>query len=566
MIKIDREKIRKWLDYLIGVVAGIAFLVLLIQWGFKLGDSHRRLFNTIDSIVLCVFLLETVLRFLLTPEKKGYLKKNWIDLIVFVPFVQFVRGIKMARIFIILRQLIVMSSLFSRTKRLQKLISLLGFRPAQLLVVSFLMTILIGAFLLTLPIASHSGEALGFIDALFTATSATCVTGLIVKDTGTFFSLFGQLVILALMQIGALGIMTFSVTLFLAVGKKMSNREAMVMQDVLDQDSFAGILGLIRFIARMTLTVELLGAVFLFVGFMPYFQNPLQCLYISVFHSISAFCNAGFSLFSDSLVGFAGDVTINMTVAFLIIFGGIGFIVVEDIWNKYVTGKRSKSLGLKLHTKLVLVTSFILVIIGTLSIFFAESNCALKNMPLKKQILISFFQSVSTRTAGFNSIDIGAMTNASIFSMIVLMFIGASAGSTGGGIKTTTAWVMWRAFTSTLLNRDNISAFKRKIPDAVVAKSVAVFVLSLGLVIVFMYIISILESLPFRELLFEVVSAFGTVGLSCGITASLHMHGKLLITALMFLGRVGPLTMVLAFSGYRRKINYVYAEERILVG
>jgi trk system potassium uptake protein TrkH len=204
--------------------------------------------------------------------------------------------------------------------------------------------------------------------------------------------------------------------------------------------------------------------------------------------------------------------------------------------------------------------------VGTICIFVAENNVNFANMPLKEKILISFFQSASARTAGFNSVDIGTMTSGSLFIIIVLMFIGASPGSTGGGIKTTTFWILLESFSSNLQNKEDINAFKRKIPNMTVGKAVAIFILSLGLVILFMYLLTIFETLPFRDMLFEIVSAFGTVGLSCGITAKLHMAGKLLITVLMFLGRLGPLTIVLAFSGYKRRINYTYAEEKIMVG
>ena len=216
---LNTQKITTALDYLIGIVAGVSFFGLLIQWGFHLSQTHRVFFQRVDTAVLFVFLFDIVIRFTLTPVKKGYFKQHWMDLIVFIPFIQFIQGIRTARVFVIIRQIIVLFALFSRTKRLQKLVSLLGLKPAQMLMVSFAMTILVGAFLLTLPIATTSGSGLNFIDALFTSTSATCVTGLAVRDTGTFFSLFGQIVILALIQIGALGIMTFSVTVFMAVGK-----------------------------------------------------------------------------------------------------------------------------------------------------------------------------------------------------------------------------------------------------------------------------------------------------------------------------------------------------------
>ncbi|MFH1460314.1 MAG: TrkH family potassium uptake protein [Candidatus Omnitrophota bacterium] len=552
---------------ILAITAVFSLLILALHSAIPILDIHPIHKNLIDFTVLCIFTITALLRFFTVKPKKEYFKNYWLDFIVIIPCLYFLKGIYTACLFVIIHQALIFLRQCFRKKVIEKIISLLGLKPAQLLAVSFLMTILLGAVLLTLPLSTKNGEGLSFVDALFTATSATCVTGLIVQDTGNFFSLFGQCVILLLIQVGALGIMTFSVTLFLAAGKSISNREAMAMQDVLDQDSIAGILELVIFIAKMTIIIELLGTIFLYFGFEPYISDPGQRMYVSVFHSISAFCNAGFSVFPDSLMKFSRDVTINLTISFLIIFGGLGFIVVKDIRDKYIKDERPKSIGLKLHTKLVLVMTIILLIAGTVFIYFAEYNQILKGMPFRDQILISFFQSVSARTAGFNTVDIGRMNNASLFVIIILMFIGASAGSTGGGIKTTTFWVIIESFFSNLKNKDNISVFKRKIPDSIVGKSIAIFVLSLALVIVFMYLVSCYETqISFRDLIFEVVSAFGTVGLSCGITGSLHVPGKLLITILMFLGRLGPLTAVLAFAGYKRKINYTYAEEKLMVG
>ncbi len=557
------------LDIVIGIVGAASLVMLLIEWGLMpiIKGMGITVLDRVDNIVLIIFLVSVLWRFIQAPSKKDYFKNYWIDLLVFVPLVCFFKGIHNAKLFLVIREAIVLIGFWNKNKFSQRLISLLGLKPAHLLIASFGMTILIGTFLLTLPVSTATGQGLNFVDALFTSTSATCVTGLIVRDTGTFFSGFGQFVILALIQIGALGIMTFSVTLFLFAGKQMSNKDAMTMQDVLDQDSLAGIRGLIYFIAKMTIFVELLGAIFLYVGFEPYISDPWQRLYVSLFHSISAFCNAGFSLFSDNMMHYVKDDVINLTIAFLIIFGGLGFIVVKDVWGKFVKKDRPRSLGLKVHTKIVLSITTFLIIAGTVCIFFAENNSAiLSGMTLKDKILVSFFQSVSTRTAGFNTIDIGQMANGSIFSMIILMFIGASAGSTGGGIKTTTFWMILKSFTSSMHSKDDIDSFKREIPRNIVQKSMAIFVLALSFVITFMYLVSLFENLPFRDLIFEVVSAFGTVGLSTGITASLHVPGKILITMLMFLGRLGPLTVVLAFSGYKRKINYTFAQEKIMVG
>ena len=559
--------INKILELVFIVLGIISAVCLLVQWGISVtGHVLLAVFNIIDQAIFAVFLVSSAARFLFSRSKKDFFKNYWMDLIILIPGIQLLQGIHSARISILLRQMIVLLLFCSKNKVSDKLIRLLGLKPAQLLVITFVMTILIGTFLLTMPLSTKSGQGLDFVDALFTATSATCVTGLAVKDTGTFFSLFGQIVILVLIQVGALGIMTFSVTLFMAAGKKLSNKQAMAMQDVLDQDSMAGILELVGFIAKMTIFLELLGAIFLYVGFEPYISAPGQRLYVSLFHSISAFCNAGFSLFSDSLMSYAKDPLINITISLLIICGGIGFIVVKDINDKYVKRKRPMSLGLKLHTKIVVAMTAILLLAGTVLFYVAENNHILKGMNVKDKVLISFFQSATARTAGFNSVDIGALGNASIFMLIILMFVGASSGSTGGGIKTTTFWILIKAFFGNLRNKEHLNSFNRKIPDSTVGKAIAVFILSLALVIVFMYLLSITEHTTFRDLIFEVVSAFGTVGLSCGITAKLSVPGKFLITILMFLGRVGPLTIILAFAGYHKKVNFKYAEERVMVG
>ncbi|RKY36592.1 MAG: potassium transporter Trk [Candidatus Omnitrophota bacterium] len=563
---IKTNKVNKFLDSLIGIVAFLCFFVLFLEWGLKIGNAYRSIFNTFDAVILFIFLLEIIMRFLFYPSKKEYFKKYWIDILILIPFIQFIHGLNTARIFIVLKQIVIIFRILVHTKIIQKLISLLGLKPAQLLVVSFITTILIGAFLLTLPIAAKNGQSLNFIDALFTATSATCVTGLIVKDTGTFFAPFGQLVILSLIQAGALGIMTFSITLFLAVGQKMSYKEAITMQEVLDQESIMDILGLIKFIAKMTILIEFIGALFLYAGFMNYLPNPGFRLYAALFHSISAFCNAGFSIFPDSLTAFARDVPLNLCFSFLIIIGGLGFIVVKDIYDKYITKKTPKTIGLKLHSKIVLTMTTALLIIGTVCIFCAENNSAFKDMILQDKLLISFFQSVTARTAGFNTLNINLLSNASIFSLIVLMFIGASSGSTGGGIKTTTFSMILMSVTSRLKNKDHVSIFKRKIPDLITSRALIIFISSIAMIILFAYLTAIFENLAFRDIIFEVVSAFGTVGLSCGITAKLHPAGKILITLLMFLGRLGPLTILLAFSRYKRKIYYKYAEEKIMVG
>jgi len=435
---------------------------------------------------------------------------------------------------------------------------LLSIKPAQLMALSFLGAIGIGTMLLCLPQATATGEPLSVIDALFTATSATCVTGLIVRDTGSYFSLFGQLVILGLIQIGGLGIMTFSVTLGLALRRGMGKRHQFVMRDILDYDSASGIAELVKFILKMTIFFEVLGGALLFFNWSFTTGYNLTTLYQAFFHAISGFCNAGFSLFSNSLQGFRADLATNVIMSALIITGGLGFIVISDFYRH----RRIKS-----QTKMVLLVTLILLAAGTLFIYLAESNNALAGLPLGEKIMASFFQSVTARTAGFNTIPTANLARGSLFFIVILMFIGASSGGTGGGIKTNTFGIIVKAVMSAIRNRPQVEIYKRTVPRAVVRKAIAI--LLIGIFILSGFFISLLftqDSADFEGLLFEAASAFGTVGLSTGITGTLNEISKFLIIALMFIGRLGPLTIALALTRRRPEANYEYAEERIMVG
>lgn len=434
---------------------------------------------------------------------------------------------------------------------------LLGIKSTHLMIFSFLCVIGIGTFLLRLPQATASGENLNFIDALFTATSATCVTGLIVRDTGTYFSLFGQLVILALIQAGGLGIMTFSVTLALAMGRGMGKRHQFVMRDILDYDSLAGISELAKFIFKMTLFFELIGGTLLFFSWSFASGYSVTVLYQAFFHAVSGFCNAGFSLFSNSLQGFRADPATNVIMASLIIIGGLGFIVVYDLCHR-----RFKS-----QSKMVLVITLALLAAGTAFIYLTEQNNALAGLPLGEKLLASFFQSVTARTAGFNTIPTSGLRSASLFFIVILMFIGASSGGTGGGIKTNTLGIVIKMVMSAIRNRPRVELFRRTIPFNVIRKAVAI--LMIGIFVLSGFFISLLltqENGSFRDILFEATSAFGTVGLSTGMTAELNLAGRALVVALMFIGRLGPLTIALALTRKRPEVNYEYAEERVMVG
>jgi len=558
----------KKLDYFIGIVAIFAFLLLIAQLSSYF-DHYAHLIKFVNFIILSLFICDVLCRFIFSKDRKNHIRRNWLDFIVFIPLLQFVKGIQNTSLFVILWQIVIVLMLVSRVKRANKFITLLSLKPAQLMVASFASAIGVGTVLLMLPIATKAGIKTSLVDAVFTATSATCVTGLIVKDTAGHFSAFGQAVILALIQIGGLGIMTFSVSLVLFLSKRIEMQRRIIMQEVLDQSAALDVKTLVLFIAKMTLSFELVGAACLFVIWRDRFPGVIETAYHAVFHSISAFCNAGFSTFSDSLKGFSGDIYTNVVICLLIFLGGLGFTVVRDIYDNLKSrfqGKSREVFRFRTQTKIVLTTSIVLILIGAAAIYAFERYNTFSGMGDKEKILCSVFQSITSRTAGFNTCDISGLSSATFLIMMVLMFIGGSPGSTAGGIKTTTAAILWATITSGFKQSENTETYKRTIPAEAIKKTISVFAVSLGVVVVFCLSLLYVERKIFSSLLFEAMSAFGTVGLSTGITPALSLKGKILITALMFVGRLGPLTIGYAFTRYRRPARYRYAEERVMIG
>lgn len=448
-------------------------------------------------------------------------------------------------------------------------------RPPQIVIFSFLITIILGATVLSLPQSSSDGVSIGIIDAFFTATSATCVTGLIVKDTGSAFSRFGHTVILLLIQIGGLGIMTFSTFFAILFGRKLTLRENVVVKGALDHHSVVGLKALIIYILGITLGIEAIGAVCLY--------PKLGDVYSSIFHSISTFCNAGFSLNAASFIKYREDAYVNLVMASLIVLGGIGFIVIIDLpkickWFFRKIFLRShediKHLfsRISLQTKLAVSISVILLVAGGIVFFLIENNRLLYGYGLKGKILASFFQSVTARTAGFNTVSIQNLASPTLFFLIILMVIGASPGSTGGGIKTCTLGVIVAWAWAMIRNRPTIHIFKRNIPRPIFRKAIMIIGLAVAWIVIFTMLLSFVEdrneAMPnyFLRILFEVTSAFGTVGLSTGITPILSVFGKFLIMLTMFVGRIGPLTLALALAAKEDITFYKYPDEKVMVG
>ncbi|MBC7349437.1 MAG: hypothetical protein H5U05_05635 [Candidatus Aminicenantes bacterium] len=404
------------------------------------------------------------------------------------------------------------------------------------------------------------------IDALFTSTSAICVTGLIVVDTPSFFSPLGQGILLVLIQLGGLGIMTFSSFILLTAGRRVSLTDKLVVEGSFRPLVISDFSSLLRDVFLFTFGFELLGAALLLLKFSV--GAPFsRALVLSVFHSVSAFCNAGFSLFSDSLKAFRGDLLVNLVMIFLIVFGGLGFFVLQEIKLAFRHGIRKERVKFSLHTKFVVAVTLGIILSGAVLIFLLEFKHGLSGLPLKDKVLASLFQVVSARTAGFNTVDIGSLSMASILLLVFIMFVGASPGSTGGGVKTTTFGLIFAFLRSRLEGYEVTQIFSRGIRNEDVIKAYTLVSLALSLVFASTVALLVIQpELALKEALFEVVSAFGTVGLSLGITPQLHPLSKLILVVTMYLGRIGPLTMLYAFSRVKPAGHYQFVEESIMVG
>lgn len=437
--------------------------------------------------------------------------------------------------------------------------------PARVIILGFLLIILTGAVLLTLPLASRTGEWTPFLDALFTATSATCVTGLVVFDTVQYWSVFGQLVILVLIQIGGMGVVTVAVAISMLSGRKIGLKQRWIMQESISAPQVGGILKMTNQILRGTICIELLGALLLSIRFIPKL-GFVQGLWYSLFHSISAFCNAGFDLQGrsgafSSLTGYTGDPLVNLVIIALIVVGGIGFLT----WNDLVQHKWHFR-AYRLQTKLVLTTTALLLVLPALFFFCYEfSRPVWEGMPLGERTLAALFQSVTTRTAGFNTVDLSQFSESSLLIMILLMLVGGSPGSTAGGFKVTTLAVLLLTAISVFLQKSNTQAFSRRLAPEVLRSAVTILMLYLTLFLSGGILISCIDGVPLLSALFESGSAIATVGLTLGLTPSLSAASHLILIFLMYCGRVGGLTLIFAVINSDRTPAQL-PQERITVG
>lgn len=423
---------------------------------------------------------------------------------------------------------------------------------------SFLFLIIVGTFCLKLPFATT--VPISWTDALFVATSATTVTGLSVFDPGTTLTVFGEVILMILIQCGGIGLMTFAVATFMLLRKKIGLQNRIYLQESLNQNSVGGIIKLLKLILTFVLSVQFFAVLIMTIYWIPLFGFK-DGLYLSIFHVISAFNNAGFALFPDNLISFANDPVVNLIFSALFILGGIGFTVIVDVQQK----KSFKQWSL--HTKMMIIGTILINGVAIVVVFLLEyGNAAtIGNMPLYEKILVSYFQGVTPRTAGFNTINYGDMEDSTIFFTMILMFIGAGSASTASGIKLTTFMVILLATLSFLRQRREPELFGRSIRIETVIRSLAIATIALFIVLSFIFILTITENIPFLPLAFEVVSAFGTVGLSMGITAQISDIGEVLLCIVMFVGRIGPLTLFFILMK-PKNVHYRYPYDQVFTG
>lgn len=436
----------------------------------------------------------------------------------------------------------------------------------QFIAIGFILMILIGAILLDTPMASRSGQSIGFLSALFTATSASCVTGLVVADTATQWTLFGQIVVLILIQIGGLGFISIGVFFSIILRRKIGLRERGLMMESANALQLGGIVKFARRIVAGTAIVEGVGALLLMIRFIPEF-GVLKGIWYGIFHSVSAFCNGGFDLMGakygkySSLVAYYDDPLVNIVIMSLIVIGGIGFVVWGDLLKNRWHFKKYL-----LHTKIVLMMSTILIFGGALLFYWAERNGVLKGMSVSGQILSSLFASVTARTAGFNTVDTAAMSGASKLLTAVLMFIGGSPGSTAGGIKTTTLFVLLMGVKKNVTGAYGIQAFGKRLEDDTLATASIIATLNMGITIIAIFIVMGMQPFAMQDVVFEAFSASGTVGITAGITRDLNTVSRILMIMLMYLGRVGSLSFALAFMESKKKPKVMLPKESISIG
>ncbi|MCD4825127.1 MAG: hypothetical protein K8S55_11000 [Phycisphaerae bacterium] len=605
-------QIVKILDILLAVVSVGAIATLVMKYGgFGLESLpfSRMVLNATQKIIVGWFILDRIAHIFLARSRWAYVKSNWLDHIFILLFLVAIAltfhfnrraAVSAGALYLIITQVYLLAALGLRAVSANLKLAGSGLPPSWMLIGTFAGLCVIGSGLLMLPAAIQPGgyENWSYGDALFTATSATCVTGLVVADTGTHFTTFGQAVILSLIQLGGLGIMIFGTVLAMMAGKRLSVRGSEAVGEMLGQDEIGGLGRAVRFVVWITFILEVIGAVTLYPMFravpdaMGNSMAPLQAAWHAAFHSISAFCNAGFALYGDNLSqgvaqGWAQPLRNHWQImgvfAPLIILGGLGFMVLQDgiaglrvllskvvrRWRKYPSDKPIPRIKLSLHSKIVLTTSVTLITLGAVVLGLLEipsRHDGWREMSAFGKITNALFQSITARTAGFNTVDMDKLSDGAKVWMCGLMTIGGSPASTAGGVKTATVAILLLAMWSFLRRRAHVEAFGRSVPTILLQRAVTLIVLYMGLLIIVTLLLCVsMQGEKFIDLFFESCSACGTVGLSTGVTNRLGLFGKYVIIAGMFIGRLGPMTILLAMTARLKPVDYSYPDENIVI-
>lgn len=561
----------------------LATVSLVTEYGFTLTEQWSAYAYTATTVVLFGFLLHLLLRLVFAEDRQHYIRTHRVEgaigalvlLHLLFPDItaSLVRAVDPAvdpqfltRVYIVVTQIIVILALIPPAVRYSARAMGTSIQPSSLIAISFLALILVGASILLLPRATTE-RAITLVDALFTAASAVCVTGLTVVDTATTFTRTGHAILLLLIQVGGLGIMTLTTFFAFMVGSRGSLKQYSTLQSLLGEESIGRIRAVIMRIGITTLLIEAAGAIAIWFSLDDMaFASSRDKLFFSVFHSVSAFCNAGFALTSEGLAAapLRTNTAFLSTIMVLIVLGGIGFPVLLNLSRLLPLRKvRPQGRRLSLHTLLVLIATGVLIVLGTAGFFLLERNRWLAGLPVGEQLFTALFHAISARTAGFNTLPMQGLGPASLLLLVLLMWIGASPGSTGGGIKTTSVVVALLAIRSIVTGRSSIEAFRNRIPDRALFQAFSTITLSIGVIGLALFALLLTEVLPFQFLLFEVVSAFGTVGLSADVTPYLSTAGKLVIVLVIFIGRVGVLSFLLALTGKRNEQRYEYTEEPV---
>lgn len=574
----------KYSGRFLAFVALLAFSIFILQYGFYISDELNNLLNLLNFLVFALFIFYQVGRIVYAEDRIDYIKTRWLDILIlmliivhtifflifpkfFTRMATFFQILDLNLFYIIVIQIYILISLVIKAVRLSHIIAEYKIQPAKIFLISFLLLIMFGTGLLMLPKATVSG-GMRFIDALFTSTSAVCVTGLVVVDTATHFTRFGQFVILGLIQIGGLGVMTLTTFFALFFAGGLGIKERVLIGDLVEEEKLGQIKYTLIQIILTTFVIETIGAI-LFYHSLNKINLPFgEKVFHSVFHSVSAFCNAGFSTFTENMMfeGVRYNYLSVTTIGLLIVLGGLGFHTLSNIGEflalPFKKNKR-KIRYLSSQTKIVLIATITLIFVGSILTFVLERNNTLKHLTFDQQILASIFQSITTRTAGFNTISINELLIPTSMIYIMLMFIGASPGGTGGGIKTTTAFISLLAVYDFLRGKKKIEIFKRQIPDDIIHRAFIKIAFSLLFLFSTTVVLTLTEPFNLIDIIFEQFSAFGTVGLSRGITPYLSDIGKLIIVVLMYIGRVGPITFLISFSKETTPPKYDYPSEYI---